>query len=361
MSVHGEQPDEPAESASRIGAADLMLQTVSAPIEVQHTGPIATTEKSAVAVQASRRTLPDTELSVYPFALSCSVFGWTADGDTSMRILDRHRDLGGNFVDTADSYATGRSEVLLGTWMRSRRARDTTVVATKIGRNRDFPGLSPHSILGAVHASLERLGTDFIDLLFLHLDDKTVPLEESLGTIDSLMRAGLIRHLGAADFSAERLIEARVLAANGLPRVVALQTHYNLVHRSELESALSVVTRAQGLAVMPYFALAHGFLTGRYRVKADVAHDARGDLIAPYLNRSSLRALAAVQHIADARGVEPATIALAWLSARGMFAPVASVSAPEQLDAVMAAAEIRLFRSEMHELDRASAKLSEQP
>lgn len=245
--------------------------------------------------------------------------------------------------------------------MRSRRARDTTVVATKIGRNRDFPGLSPDNIIGAVHASLERLGTDSIDLLYLHLDDKKVPLEESLGAIDALMRAGLVQNLAASNYSAERLMEARVLAANGLPRFVALQTHYNLVHRVDFESNLSVVTRAQGLAVMPYFALAHGFLTGKYHAKADVSGDVRGHLIAPYLNRSSLRALAALRRIAEARGVASTTIALAWLSAKGMFAPVASVSRPEQLDAIMAAAEIRLFRSEMHELDRASAKLSDLP
>ncbi|MGO4104478.1 aldo/keto reductase [Leifsonia sp. YAF41] len=347
--------------APHVGPVDVKLQTRSEPIEVQHTGPIVTTESGATSVPAFRRRLPDTELSVYPFALGCSVFGWTADGDTSMRILDRHRDLGGNFLDTADSYASGRSEVLLGAWMRSRRTRDTTVVATKIGRNRDFPGLSPDNIIGAVHASLERLGTDSIDLLYLHLDDKKVPLEESLGAIDALMRAGLVKNLAASNYSAERLMEARVLAANGLPRFVALQTHYNLVHRVDFESNLSVVTRAQGLAVMPYFALAHGFLTGKYHAKADVSGDVRGHLIAPYLNRSSLRALAALRRVAEARGVASTTIALAWLSAKGMFAPVASVSRPEQLDAIMAAAEIRLFRSEMHELDRASEKLSDLP
>jgi aryl-alcohol dehydrogenase-like predicted oxidoreductase len=355
-----------------LGPVDAVLQASPAPVEVQHTDRISTEERqaehTAVSVNelhpgtagAPRRRLNDTDLAVYPFALGCSAFGWTADGDATMRILDRHRDLGGNFLDTADSYSTGRSEVLLGAWMRSRRAHDT-VVATKIGRNRDFPGLTPRSIIGAVHASLERLGTDSIDLLYLHLDDKTVPLEESLGTIDSLMRAGLVRNLAASNFSAERLMEARVLAANGLPRFVALQTHYNLVHRVEFESTLSLVTRAQDLAVMPYFALAHGFLTGMYRGRADVAGDARGHLIAPYLNRSSLRALSALQRIADARGVAPATVAVAWLAARGMFAPVASVSTPEQLDAIMAATEIRLIRAEMHDLDRASAKLTELP
>jgi len=354
-------PSPVSTEKSLLGAVDAAEQTPSAPIEVQHTGSNPISTAGDMPAPAPRKMLPDTDLSVYPFALGCGAFGWTADGDASMRILDRHRELGGNFLDTADTYATGRSEVLLGTWMRSRRARDTTVVATKIGRNHDFPGLSPRSIIGAVHASLERLGTDSIDLLYLHLDDQKVPLEESLGTVDSLMRAGLVRNLAASNFSAERLMEARVLAANGLPRFVALQTEYNLVHRFEFESALSLVARAQGLAVLPYFALAHGFLTGNYRVKADVSNDSRGNLIAPYLNRSALRVLATLRRIADERGVAPATVALAWLASRGMFAPVVSVTEPEQLDGIMAALEIRLLRSEIHELDRASAKMSELP
>lgn len=329
---------------------DLQLGSFSGPVEVQHTGPVPT-QLRAIPSEL-RRPLPDTDLSVYPFALGCSVFGWTADGDTSMRILDAHRDRGGNFLDTADSYATGRSEVLVGTWLRSRGVRDETVVATKIGRNRDFPGLSAPSIIGAVNASLERLGTDHIDLLYFHFDDRTVPLEESLGAVDVLIRAGKVRYLAASNFGAERLMEARVLSANGLPKFVALQTHYNLVYRTEFESSLELVTRAQGLAVLPYFALAHGFLSGRYRTKNDIADDARGRRITPYLHRRTLRVLSVVERIAAAQQVDPTTIALAWLLARGMLAPVASVSEPGQLDDLMKANEITIGRGEMQELDR---------
>jgi len=305
---------------------------------------------------ALRRTIADTDLTVHPLALGTSVFGWTADGATSHRILDRHRDLAGNFLDTADSYTSGRSEVIIGSWLRSRRTRDSTVIATKIGKNLDNPGLSSRSIIGAVHASLDRLGTDYIDLLHFHFDDPTVPLEESLGAVDVLMRRGQVRYLAASNFSAERLMEARVLAANGLPRFVALQTQYSLLHRTAFESSLALVTRAQGMAVLPYFALAHGFLAGRYRSKTDLEKTTRSSRGARYRNRSGFRVLAVLDRIAEEHEAPPAAIAIAWLLARGpVVAPVASASQPEQVDALVTAAGIRLTRSDMVDLDRISA------
>ncbi|TFC13090.1 aldo/keto reductase [Cryobacterium algoritolerans] len=303
-----------------------------------------------------RRTITDTDLTVHPLALGTSVFGWTADGETSARVLDRHRDLGGNFLDTADSYTSGRSEVIVGNWLRSRGARDGTVIATKIGKNRDNPGLSPRSIIGAVQASLDRLGTDYIDLLHFHFDDPTVPLEESLGAVDVLIRSGQVRYLAASNFSAERLMEARVLAANGLPRFVALQTQYSLLHRTPFESSLALVTRAQGMSVLPYFALAHGFLAGRYRSKADLQKTTRAARAAKYVTRTGLRMLAAVDRIAEEHAVAPATIAIAWLLARDqVVAPVASASHPDQVEALVVAAGIRLTRGDMVDLDRVSA------
>lgn len=302
------------------------------------------------------RQLPDTDLQVYPLALGGSVFGWTADGSTSYEILDRHHALGGNFVDTADSYAAGRSEVILGGWMRSRRARDSTIVATKIGRNLDNPGLAPRSIVRAVDASLERLQTDCIDVLYFHLDDSDVPLEESLGAVDVLVSSGKVRHIAASNFSAERLMEARVLAANGLPRFIALQSHYNLVHREAFESELAVVTRAQGLGVMPYFALAHGFLTGKYRTKADVVDSARGARAAHYLHRRPLKVLSTMERIGAEHDAPLASVALAWLLSRdGVVAPVASASSPGQVESLMAAARISLTRNNRHDLDKISA------
>ncbi len=312
---------------------------------------------TTVAANPVRRQIAGTELSVHPLALGCNAFGWTASGEDSMAILDAHHDLGGNFLDTADSFAAGRSEVIIGSWLRSRGARADTVLATKIGRNLDNPGLRQRRIVAAVEASLVRLGTDYIDLLYFHCDDKTVALEESLVAVDALVRAGKVRYLGASNFSAERLMEARVLSAVGLPKFVAAETPYNLVHRAELEKDIAVVARAQSLALMPGFALAHGFLAGAFRTKADVAGTARGQLAAVYLKRRSLRVLATVDRIAAAQGVAPASIALAWLLARpDVVAPVAGAGRADQVQSLVAAAGIRLGSNDLHDLDRVSAQ-----
>jgi len=351
-----ESRPETADIDARPAAAleALILQT--RPVQVQHTGPVHLPSHSSGTAPTIRRALGDTELRVHPLALGCSVFGWTTDGDTAMAILDRHFELGGNFLDTADSYAAGRSEVLIGSWMRTRGVRDDIVISTKIGRNRDNPGLSPRSIVGAVHASLERLGTDRIDLLHFHYDDLDVPLEESLGAMETLIRAGTVRYIAASNFTAERLMEARVLAANGLPRFAAVETPYNLMNRVSFESSLALVTRAQGLAVMPYFALAHGFLTGKYHSKADLTDTIRAGRASAYLNRTGLKVLGTVERIAEDHGVAPSSIALAWLLARdGVAAPVASASRPDQVDALVAAGSVRLGRADMVDLDRVSA------
>jgi aryl-alcohol dehydrogenase-like predicted oxidoreductase len=301
-----------------------------------------------------RRSIPDTDLSVYPLALDASVFARAADDAASLRVLDQHHDLGGNFIDTAASDGGGRSEAVIGTWMRSRGTRGSTVIATKIGRHADYPGLSPRSIIGAVHASLDRLQTDYIDVLYFHLDDAAVPLEESLGAVDVLLRNGRVRYLAASNFTAERLMEARVLAANGLPRFVAVQSPYNLVERAAFESSLALLTQAQGMAVLPCCALAHGFLGGNDRVRAGAL--GRGWMVAKHLNGKSLRVLATVEAIAREHEVAPASIALAWLLARdGVIAPVAGASDPAQVARLMAAADIRLSRGDMIALDRVSA------
>jgi aryl-alcohol dehydrogenase-like predicted oxidoreductase len=228
-------------------------------------------------------------------------------------------------------------------------------VATKIGHHPDHRGLSPAEISAAVDDSLLRLGIERIDLLYFHGDDGEVPLEESLGAVDALITAGKVGAIGAADFTPDRLIEARVLAANGLPRFQALTTKYNLMERRPFEGAPELVAHAQGLAVLPYFGLASGFLGGQVRRRADVRHDARGERQARYLGRRGHRVLAAVDEIAFAHGVQPATIALSWLLAKPtVVAPVVSASRPDQVDALMAAASVELQRSEIVELDRAS-------
>ncbi|WP_350347016.1 aldo/keto reductase [Agromyces sp. G08B096] len=308
-------------------------------------------------ITVPRRVLiGDTGIEAHPLALGGSVFGWTLGAEASEAVLDRFAALGGTVLDTADSYAAGRSESIIGAWMASRGTRDRMVVTTKVGRHPDRPGLAPENLRAAVDESLARLRTDSIDLLYLHGEDPGVQLEESLGAVGALIDAGKVRALGASDFSPERLIEARVLAANGLPRIQAVTTRYNLMDRRPFEGAPELVAHAQGLAVLPYFALANGFLGGQVRRRAEVRHDARGERLARHLGRRGHRVLATVDEIAFARGIQPATVAIAWLLARPTVAvPVAGVSRPEQLDALLAAASIELHRSELVELDRASS------
>jgi aryl-alcohol dehydrogenase-like predicted oxidoreductase len=360
-SLAAPQPGGPMHRLSRSGLSRSGAALLTGPVlrvddvHARHDS-VPTARPASDPHAGDRVTIPDTNLQVYPLALGGSVFGWTAGADASMRILDRYWERGGNFLDTADSYTAGRSEVVIGNWMRDRGARESTIVATKVGRNRDNPGLSPRSIIGAVQASLERLQTDYIDVLYFHFDDDTVPLEESLGAVDVLIRSGQVRHIAASDFSPHRLMEARVLAANGLPKFVALQSHYNLVHREAFEDSLAIVTKAQGMAVLSSFALAHGFLTGKYRTKADATGSERASRARQYLNRRALRILSTVQSIAAEHEAPAASIALAWLRARrGTVVPVTSASQPDQVDALMDAAGIRLNRGDLIDLDRVSA------
>jgi aryl-alcohol dehydrogenase-like predicted oxidoreductase len=334
----------PEEVLESIGVETAALPAFDSALE--RTGPLP--------IIAPRR-IGESDLAVFPLSLGASVFGWTADGDTSLRILDRFSHFGGNFIDTADSYVGGRSEVLIGKWMSERGNRDSMVVATKVGRHHENPGLGSVSIVRAVEASLERLRTDHIDLLYFHDDDPEVPLEDSLATVEWLIESGKVRYLAASNFSADRLIEARILSSTGLPQFIAVQTQYNLMHRTEFESALRIVASAQGLAVMPYYALANGFLTGKYRSKDDLNADARSIRAAAYVNRRGQRVLAALDRVAAEHDSTPASIAIAWLLAkRNVVAPVASASRPEQVDALLAAAGIRLTRAQMLELDRVS-------
>ncbi|UOE44733.1 aldo/keto reductase [Agromyces larvae] len=300
--------------------------------------------------------LGDTGSELHPLGLGGSLFGWTLGTDDSERVLDRFVGSGGSLIDTADSYAAGRSESIIGRWMASRHVRDRVLIATKAGRGAEHPGLRPEAIVAAVDASLERLRTDRIDLLMFHGDDPATPLEESLGAVGALIDAGKVRALGAADFPPDRLIEARVLAANGLPRLQALTAEYSLMRRRGFEGATELVAHAQGLAVLPYFALANGFLGGNVRRRSEAPRDARGARIAAHLGRRGHRVLTALDDIAFRHGCEPATVALAWLLTRPtVVAPIVGVSRPEQVGALLAAASLPLARSEIVELDRASA------
>jgi aryl-alcohol dehydrogenase-like predicted oxidoreductase len=290
--------------------------------------------------------------------MSGNVFGWTADSGATEAILDRYAEFGGNFIDTADSYAAGRSETMIGSWMRSRGNRDDIVVATKVGKSAENPGLRARTITRAVNASLERLQTTHIDLLYLHIDDPDVEFEETLLAVDELIRAGKVRYFGGSDHTGNRLMEARIASAQlGVAPMVALQNQYNLMHRSEYEGALAHVAARQGLGVMPRFALASGFLTGKYRTRSDIARQERGGEAARYVTKRGLRILAAMDRIALAQGVSVGTVALAWLLSKPLVAaPVVSASSADQVADLMAAASIHLTRHQATELDRVSAR-----
>ncbi|PSL39031.1 aryl-alcohol dehydrogenase-like predicted oxidoreductase [Labedella gwakjiensis] len=304
-----------------------------------------------------RRPFGDTDLRVFPVGLGGSVFGWTASADETRGILDRYADYGGNFIDTADSYAGGLSEVRIGAWMAHRGNRDRMVVSTKIGRHPDAPGLGPVNMVRAVEASLERLQTDHIDLLFFHTDDETVPLEDSLGTAAWLIESGKVRYLAASNFTPARIVEARILASTGLPRFVGLQHEYSLLSRRGFEGDSELVARGQRLGVLAYYALGNGFLTGKYRSRADfVGGGSRAARASAHFGRRGLRILSVLDHVAAEHNTSPTSIALAWLLAKQtVTAPVVSASRPDQVDDLVAATGVQLTRTQMVELDRVSS------
>lgn len=321
------------------------------------TAPSASAPSVPTGPTAALRRIGPSSMAVFPIALSGTVFGWTTDGPTTTAILDRFVELGGNFIDTADSYAGGRSEIMIGNWMRARGNRDQLTIATKIGKSADNPGLSAQAVERAVDASLQRLGVDRIDLLYLHIDDESVPFDETLLAVDELIRDGRVRYFGGSHHTGNRLFEARIASGQlGVAPMVAVQNHYNLVHRTEYEGDLARVVAQLDLGVMPRFALAGGFLTGKYRTRADIERFRRGGEAAPHLNRHGLRLLSAMDRLAERTGTSVTTVGLSWLLSRPrVVAPVVSVSAPEQLDQVMAAPWTMLSRHELTELDRVSA------
>lgn len=353
---HNSKPEFTEQSFEQTSVEQAAVeQAAVAPLTMHPSAPIQIQGTTGGIGSSIRRTVGETDLEVFPIALGTSVFGWTAQSDASAAILNRYADFGGNFIDTADSYSAGRSEHIIGSWMARRGNRDDMVVATKVGSHPDNPGLGPVSMVRAVEASLQRLQIDHIDLLYFHLDDRSVPLEDSLGTAQWLIESGKVRYLGASNFTAERLVEARILSAAGYPRFEALETHYSLLHRRPFEGDLELVSRGQGLGVMPYFGLENGFLTGKYRSRADLDDSARSVRVARHLNRSGLRVLHALDLVAHEQDAPVAAIALAWLLNRsGVAAPVASASRPEQVDSLVQAAAIRLTRSQVVELERAT-------
>ncbi|MBV2144763.1 aldo/keto reductase [Falsochrobactrum sp. TDYN1] len=312
------------------------------------------------------RKLGQTELEVSPLCFGGNVFGWTVDEATSFSLLDRFVDAGLNFIDTADAYSSwapgnigGESETIIGNWLKSRGLRHKVVIATKVGSEMGpgEKGLSPAYIRKAVDASLKRLQTDYIDLYQSHWDDPETPFEDVLGTYKELIEAGKVRAIGASNLTPERLSEALETAQkHDLPRYQSLQPLYNLYDRSDFENGLEAICRDNGLGVIPYFSLAAGFLTGKYRSKDDLGQSARGGTVEKYLTDRGLRIIAALDQVARARDVTPAQIAIAWLIAQpSITAPIASATRSAQLGELIDAMQIKLDAEAIALLNKASA------
>ena len=314
----------------------------------------------------TKRQIGRSDLHVSPFCFGGNVFGWTADEATSFRLLDSFVDAGFEFIDTADVYSVwgpghkgGESETVIGNWLKKTGKRDKIVLATKVGMQMapDKKGLKPDYVFRAVEDSLRRLQTDRIDLYQSHSDDESVAIEETLRTYETLIKAGKVRVIGASNFTAARLGEALDIAeSTGLPRYECLQPQYNLMER-DFEKDLAPLCRDRQVGVIPYFSLAAGFLTGKYRSEADLNKSVRGPRTAgKYLTDRGHKVLATLDEVGKQHGASPAQVALAWLIAKpGLTAPIASATTPEQLHELLGAVKLSLSTQDIAALDAASA------
>ncbi len=299
----------------------------------------------------------------FPLILGGNTFGWTSDEEASFAVLDAYVAAGGSLVDTADVYSAwapghrgGESERMIGRWLAA-RGRDRISVMTKAGRHPELSGLARSTVLAAAEASRERLGVERIDVYLAHYDDPEQPIEAIAETFHELVERGWVAEIGVSNAPAERIEAwAAIAEERGLARPRYLQPHYNLVHRRAFETALRPVAERHGLAVIPYFALASGFLAGKYRTPSDVAASPRNRYAAPYLSPEGLVVVDLLGEIAGELGAERTTVALAWLCAQPtVLAPIASARTPEQLDALAAVARVRLTPEQLARLDEASA------
>ena len=306
------------------------------------------------------RTLGGSGLETPRLILGGNVFGWTAKGEEAFAILDRFAAAGGVMIDTADVYSKwvpghqgGESETLIGEWLKRRGRRDDVLIATKVGWD---AGLSAAEIARASEASLRRLGIETIDLYYAHKDDPETPFEETLAAFDRLVKAGKVRALGASQIQAPRLAEALDTAERaGLTPYSVLQTWYNLVDRPRYEGALSELVAARGLATTAFYGLANGYLTGKYRTRADLSKSIRGDRALPYMEGNGPKVLAALDAVAAEAGATPAQVALAWLAAQPSVTPIASATKVEQVEELLGVLNLALSADQLARLSAASA------
>ncbi len=311
------------------------------------------------------RTLGRSGIKVGPLAFGGNVFGWTADEPTSFRLLDAFADSGLNLIDTADVYSTwvaghqgGESEIVMGKWLKQTGKRDKIVIATKLGKpmGDGHKGLSREHIMEAVEGSLRRLQTDYIDLYQSHEDDPATPLEETLGAFADLVKSGKVRAIGASNFSAARFQQSLDVSSRlGCPRYETMQPEYNLYARQPFESELLPICKTEGVGVLPYFSLASGFLTGKYRTEADLSKSPRGSRVKNFLNNRGRKILHALDEVSREKNATPAQVALAWLIARPtVVAPLASATTVAQWDELQGAVRLTLSESDMAALNDSS-------
>ncbi|PZU90217.1 MAG: alcohol dehydrogenase [Chryseobacterium sp.] len=308
--------------------------------------------------------IKNTDLEIAPINFGGNVFGWTLDEKESFGILNKLTEGGFNFIDTADTYSWwvngkgGQSEEIIGKWMKERKNRQDIIIATKVGSETKEHGfdISKKHILKSVDESLKRLGTDHIDLYYTHFDDNKTPVEETLSAYDEIVKAGKVRYIAASNVSPERLIESFETAEkNNFPKYVALQPHYNLVEREKFETEYAPLVEKYGLSAFPYWSLAAGFLTGKYRTEADFETTARGGGIKKYFDDKGKAVLAALDKISEKHQSQPATIALAWLLANPLItAPIVSATSERQLQTIFDAPKLELDSEDLEILNQAS-------
>lgn len=305
--------------------------------------------------ESIRVTLGETGLETFPLMLGAAEFGWNVDLETSHAILDRYVEFGGNAIHTADGFSGGRSEHIIGQWLHSRGQRDRAILSVRIGTHADNPGLGSINLVRAVEGSLNRLGVERIDVLYLDASlDQTTNLEDTLATVEWLRDADKIGTIGAFRFAPERLVEARILASAGYPRIEVLDEPYNLIRRQAFEGDLRLVADAQSLAVTPSHALEHGFLSGRHRRKSLVSQGVRGEQLRGHLNRRGIRILRALDQVAGELDAPVAAVSIAWLLAqRTIAAPIVNTFATQHVEELVQGAGIALSRTQIAELTRA--------
>lgn len=312
----------------------------------------------------SKIKINNTDLEVSKINFGGNVFGWTLDEQKSFDILDEFTHNGFNFIDTADTYAWwvngkgGQSETIIGNWLKARGNRKDLVIATKVGSETKEHGydISRKHILKSVDESLKRLQTDYIDLYYTHFDDKVTPIEETISTYDELVKAGKVRYIAASNISPERLIESLEFSEkNNLAKYVALQPHYNLLERNGYETSYHPIAEKYGLTVFPYWSLAAGFLTGKYRTKEDLAKSVRGAGVEKYLDEKGLKVLTALDEISTKHNSTQASVAIAWLLHQPHIgAAIASATSTSQLQTLFATTRLNLDTDDLNLLDQVS-------